>query len=63
MNAEKECIHVDKKCRDGCPCTCAECFFLGDSIPDWPRRKECKKLEEKLKMTMEDEGGVIVENK
>ena len=44
-----------------CPCTCYECFLLGNTMPDWPRRKECQKLEEKLKMIMEDEGGIAVD--
>jgi hypothetical protein len=39
-----------KTCQSPCPCTCSECFLLGDTIADWAQRKECKKLENKLKM-------------
>ena len=51
MNAE----HKD------CPCSCSECYLAGESLPDWPRRKECKKLDENLKSVMESEGGSPVE--
>lgn len=43
---------------ENCPCDCAECFLLDENTPDWTRRQECRKLEEKLKMIMEDEGGI-----
>ena len=46
---------------DLCPMGCQECSLLGDKVPDWPRRKMCRKLDEKLKSQMEDEGGLVVE--
>jgi len=47
---------------DKCPCTCSECYLMGDSVPEWLRKKECKKLDEKLKMNMEDEGGISADS-
>jgi hypothetical protein len=46
---------------DDCPCSCSECYLLGDSVPEWPRKKECKKLDEMLKATMESEGGIATD--
>jgi hypothetical protein len=42
--------------KEDCPCSCSECYLAGQSLPDWPRRKECKKLDENLKNVMESEG-------
>ena len=47
--------------KEGCPCSCSECYLLGDKVPDWPRKKECRKLDEKLRMMMEDEGSPPLE--
>ena len=47
---------------DDCPCSCNKCYLLGDSLPEWPRRKECERLDEMLKNVMEDEGGIITDN-
>jgi len=41
--------------------SCAECFLLGDSVPDWPQRVVCRKLEQKLLSTMEDKGGICID--
>ena len=43
-----------ENCKD---ISCAECFRLGDSVPDWPQRKTCKKLHDYLISTWENEGG------
>jgi hypothetical protein len=44
-----------------CGMSCAECFRLGDAVVDWPRRKECKKLDARLLSSWENEGGIIPE--
>jgi hypothetical protein len=42
-----------------CPCDCSECFLLGDSVPDWPQRKVCKKLDKLREHCWENEGGFV----
>jgi hypothetical protein len=44
---------------NNCPCNCSECFLLGDSVPDWPQRKVCKKLDAFREQCWEDEGGAV----
>jgi hypothetical protein len=44
---------------NNCPVSCHECFLLGETIPDWPQRLECKKLEKLREQLWEDEGGAI----
>lgn len=47
--------------RQTCGMSCAECFQLGNAVVDWPRRRECKKLDARLLSSWESEGGVSVE--
>jgi hypothetical protein len=41
--------------------SCSECFRLGDAVADWPRRRECRKLDADLCSSWENEGGIVPE--
>lgn len=54
-------MNMENYDHQSCGMSCAECYRLGDAVVDWPRRRECKKLDACLLSTWENEGGIIPE--
>jgi hypothetical protein len=63
VRARKEVFAMNQDNRDhlACGMSCTQCFRLGDTVADWPRRSECKKLDAWLRSSSENEGGIVLE--